>query len=205
MNGLTTKEAALLHEMEETIKAKKSAFMQVAEALTVIHDQKLYRTTHSTFKDYCQKRWGFAKSWSYDMVNYSKVKKKLENVHPVDTASKPDSQPVTEVVPETPRQTRPLAALSEKTIKKAWDKAVEKADGGQPTVKQVEDSVAEVTHTKKLPNPVIDEDPFEQYQQVRGEYIPAAKVRDWWENRKKTLAYAPLHAGDIEHILGMAE
>lgn len=48
-------------------------------ALREIHDSKLYKADgYSTFKEYCEQRWGWSKTHAYRLIDYSKIADKLK-------------------------------------------------------------------------------------------------------------------------------
>ena len=57
---LTTTEQQYLEVLEARIKNGLKTFWMVGEALTEIRDKKLYRQNYKTFKEYCDKQWGFS-------------------------------------------------------------------------------------------------------------------------------------------------
>ena len=54
---LTQAEAKALKQYEKIIGKGLDTFIEVGNALLAIHDQRLYRTTHDTFKKYCDDKW----------------------------------------------------------------------------------------------------------------------------------------------------
>jgi len=104
-------------KLEKIIEKNAQAFVQVGWALTVIHDEKLYKTClgHKTFEDYCKERWGYAKRYSYYLMESAKTLKMLE-VHKC-------AQPTSE------GQIRPLSSVPEEDRPEVWNEAVERSDG----------------------------------------------------------------------------
>lgn len=65
-NSMTTADlvgddAHQLETYEQVIERGLSTFVDVGNALTAIRENRLYRSTHSTFEAYCQERWGFTR------------------------------------------------------------------------------------------------------------------------------------------------
>lgn len=48
---------ALFEAAERVIQDSLTTFWKVGRALAQIRDERLYRTTHGTFEDYCRERW----------------------------------------------------------------------------------------------------------------------------------------------------
>lgn len=59
MTSLSPKGSQRLAKYEAVIDAHQAGFVKVANALTSIRDEKLYRE-FGTFEDYCRVRWGFS-------------------------------------------------------------------------------------------------------------------------------------------------
>lgn len=129
MEAITLTESKRLTELEETIQ---KGLTNSYNALREIQEKRLYRSEYETFEQYCKAKWGTSRRRAYQLIDASKV---IENVNQGSHL---------DVVPSNERQTRPLTALPQNQQPEAWKKAVEKADGKQPTAKQVEEAVEEV-------------------------------------------------------------
>lgn len=116
--------------LEGKIESGLQTFVDVGEALMEIRDSKLYRVEHDTFEDYCKDKWHFTKTQANRLIGASIV---AENLAP------------TGVKIPTERQARPLTKLPAEQQPAAWSKAVEIAGGEQPTAKQVDQAVKEVS------------------------------------------------------------
>jgi phage N-6-adenine-methyltransferase len=129
---ITIQESKRLIDLESKIKRGLDTFVEVGEALLEIRDSRLYRIEHATFEDYCREKWGMSRSRAHRLIEAATA---TENVaHGQQT----------EILPTTERQARPLTKLLPEEQPAAWAKAVELADGKQPTAKQVEAVVLEV-------------------------------------------------------------
>ena len=80
MNEITTFEAAQLEQYEATIKTGLASFIEVGEALTKIRDRKLYRATHGTFEEYCQKKWKMNRNNAYLLMRESEAAKSVSDL-----------------------------------------------------------------------------------------------------------------------------
>lgn len=111
-------EADLLARHEATIRAGLDTFREVGRALLVIRDERLYRTTHGTFEDYCQDRWLLTRQHVNRLVQASEVVGILEPI---------GSTPTTE------SQARPLAPLRDDpaAVRSAWTRATDHAEAEQ--------------------------------------------------------------------------
>lgn len=128
LEKLTEKEAAELAKQEAVVKEHEDSFWTAVEALKVIHDRRLYRATHKTFRDYCLDRWGFDRAHGSRVINASAVYENLKCLHGGDIP-----------LPTTEAQVRPLTRLSPDKHEEVWREVVEKADGGAITMKLVEE------------------------------------------------------------------
>ena len=74
---LTADEASRLAKLETVIAKGIQTFKQVGEALLEISDQRLYRATHSTFKDYVGEKWNMTAARAYQLCDAASVIKSL--------------------------------------------------------------------------------------------------------------------------------
>jgi hypothetical protein len=133
---ITLKESARLVQLERTIETGITTFVEVGQALMEIRDSRLYRIEHKTFEAYCQEKWGMSRTYAFVTIESSKAAKNVLNC---------EQRPLTE------SQARPLTKLSPEKQPEAWAKAVEIADGEQPTARQVEQAVRQTLSTDNPP------------------------------------------------------
>lgn len=119
-----------LFEHEKVIEQGLAGFVEVGLALLAIRDGKKYRHAgYATFEDYCQRRWSISRRRGYHLTAAAETVAGMStNVH--------IPQPTREA------QVRPLRAVDPAERAEVWAEAVESADGGQPTAKQVEAVIA---------------------------------------------------------------
>jgi hypothetical protein len=138
-------ESRRLMELERRIQRGLDTFMEVGEALLEIRESRLYRIEHGTFEEYCRTKWGMSKSRATQLVTAAAVVDCIEKN--IATGS---SNPLSTIVdkgqerikPKTESQARPLTKLPPEAQPVAWERAVDLADGKQPTAKLVEQVVA---------------------------------------------------------------
>jgi hypothetical protein len=119
-----------LFEHEKVIEQGLAGFVEVGLALLAIRDGKKYRHAgYATFEDYCQRRWNMTRKRGYDLMAAAET---VAELSPMGDIPQPQSE----------RQVRPLRAVDPAERAEVWAEAVEAADGGQPTAKQVEAAIA---------------------------------------------------------------
>lgn len=64
-------------ECERIIEKGQQTFVEVGQALGTIRERKLYRMQHATFEDYCQKRWGWSRMRSAQLIEAARVVESL--------------------------------------------------------------------------------------------------------------------------------
>jgi hypothetical protein len=74
---MSIRESQRLEELEKTIARGKKTFVEVGLALAEIRDLRLYKREYSSFAEYCQKKWGWNKSYAYYMIDSAEVVKAL--------------------------------------------------------------------------------------------------------------------------------
>jgi SAM-dependent methyltransferase len=139
----STKPEVLTPELLRLFDHEKGIEHSVGEVgwhLTAIRDGRLYRAAgFDTFDDYCLKRWNWRRAHAYRMIDAAAVRAQLE-------LSPMGDKPPPELLPQSERQLRPLTPIRDDpgTVRAAWDKAVEIANGDQPTAKEVAEAVRQV-------------------------------------------------------------
>lgn len=186
-----------LAEHEAVIEKGLASFLDVGNALIAIKADQLYKTTHATFEDYCQERWGIGRSTGYQLIVAATTVEALikalpspvqmsaiadisnaEQVSP-DGDTLPGMSPSGNILlPVRESQVRPLTRLRNEPLDaaNAWTEAVAEAKGEQPTAAQVERAVE-----KRLPK----QTPERQQQEAT-----LAKVLDDDEMRMLTIREA---------------
>lgn len=80
MNELSKSELSELTSCELTIETTQGAFVACGMALDKIREDRLYRMTHDTFEDYCQKRWGWSRQRGYQLIEAAKIVNNLPEI-----------------------------------------------------------------------------------------------------------------------------
>lgn len=122
------------------------AFYKAGCALRELRDRRLYRSTHRTFQEYCQDRFGFTRRRSDYLIGAAEVVDNLSSkVEPMLKR-----EPMVLVLPTSERQCRPLTMLKPEQQQEVWRKAVDISQGKVPSGKVVSDLVAKIQGKSKL-------------------------------------------------------
>ncbi len=130
------------------------AFFEAGKALMELRERRLYRSTHKTFEEYCRDRF----SYTYRHVNYLIAGCLIvDNIKMGTNSSQNESQDEmgtnsSQILPTSEVQVRPLAKLEPQQQPKAWQQAVEKAEGKVPSGRIVKDVVQRIIERTKVPN-----------------------------------------------------
>ena len=118
------------------------AFYLAGSALRELRDRKLYRSTHNSFAQYCQERFGMMRRHPYRLIDAVIVVDNIIQMCPNGT----------QIIPTSERQCRPLTKLEPEQQREVWRKAVETAKGRVPSGKVVSDLVAKIEGKLKSGN-----------------------------------------------------
>lgn len=133
---LTAEEMIALLQHEAVIERGLKAFMEVGSALTAIRNERLYRQTHETFKDYCRERWQISETYANRTIAASEVVANLK-ASTNNTDENLTTTPIG-VVPANEAQARPLTSLPPEQQVWAWNVAVQTSPNGNPTAAEVQ-------------------------------------------------------------------
>jgi hypothetical protein len=127
VDQLAPAERRRLAELEAVVERGLKTFVEVGLALAEIRDRRLYQGTHSSFENYCEERWGFARNYANKLVAAAEV---VAIVEPTGTT-----------VPTSERQARELAPLRDEPeeLREAWPEVVERHPN--PTARNIRDVV----------------------------------------------------------------
>lgn len=159
---LTSADRSEYRRLCKVVDEKMSSFVEVGQALKRIKDGKLYLTEFDTWDEFCEKRFSIHRNYANKMIAAAKVvenvcqDKSALNGYPGTHSNGKNVEKNGEIVPitEAPEKVvRSLTQLPADQQSEAWEKAVEKAGGKQPTAAQVKEAVAEV---KAESEPILD-------------------------------------------------
>ncbi|BAU67553.1 hypothetical protein STA3757_49750 (plasmid) [Stanieria sp. NIES-3757] len=106
----------------------------------------MYRSTHKTFKEYCQDRFGFTRRRSDYLIGAAEVVDNLSG----EPEPKQKREPLVLILPTSERQCRPLTKLEPEQQREIWREAVESSKGKVPSGKVVADLVAKIQGKSNL-------------------------------------------------------
>jgi hypothetical protein len=140
---LTASQAQRLRVLEDTIRDGLDSFMETGQALCKIRDERLYRQTHKSFKEYCEDKWGFGKTHGYNLINASIVATELSAI--VDIPNEHAARELLKVKPEDRAAVTALAnTASEGKIDAKWVRSAAavwesvKATGDRATIERLQ-------------------------------------------------------------------
>lgn len=112
---LSRQEGARLKALEAGIKKGLKSFMVVGAALLEVRDARLYRQKFATFEEYCQARWGIAKSHAYRMIEGAQT---VANLSPIGDKKRPENE----------AQVRPISDLPPAAQRAVWGEVLERTE-----------------------------------------------------------------------------
>ncbi|WP_230966487.1 hypothetical protein [Nostoc sp. NZL] len=135
------------------------AFFEAGKALAELRDRRLYRSTHSTFEEYCKDRFGFERRHPYRLIEAAGVVDNLIKMCPIWTQNQIEDDPPTvhsdqlqQILPTSEGQVRPMTKLEPQQQQEVWQQAVELAGGKVPTGRIVKDVVQRIMERTQVPN-----------------------------------------------------
>jgi hypothetical protein len=72
---MSIRESQRLEELEKTIARGQKTFVEVGLALAEIRDSRLYKREYDSFREYCQKKWGWTRQHAYRLIEAAPVGK----------------------------------------------------------------------------------------------------------------------------------
>lgn len=131
-NELTVAESDERAFHEKVVDDVKDGIEKLASigdaSLKVLRDKRLYRSTHKTFEEYCQARFGFDRRYVNRQIFHGAMQELLGPNGPKKEA-----------------QSRPLASLPNPELQaQAWELAQQTSQKNQPSNREVAEAVAKV-------------------------------------------------------------
>lgn len=138
-------------ERERLERLVERAFYEAGRALFQLREQRLYRSTHKAFEDYCQDRFAFTRRNVNYLIAGSQVVDNLveTNMEEIEFLGTIGSQ----ILPTNERQVRPLAKLEPSEQRECWRQAVKAAGDKVPSGRIVKDIVDRIRERTKVSNP----------------------------------------------------
>jgi hypothetical protein len=151
---LSLEEQHLRLQLERKVER---SFYECGKALMELRNKRLYRSTHKTFEQYCQSRFGFTRRNINYLIAGSEVVDNLlagtigSQIQIEDDLGTNCSQ----ILPTNECQVRPLTKLEPDQQREVWQQAVEKAGNKVPSGRIVKDVVQRIMERTKAPNPYL--------------------------------------------------
>lgn len=172
---ITVLEPLSMEEESERLRLERKverAFYEAGLALQTLRDKRLYRSTHSTFEEYCRERFDYSRSYSSRLIKAVGV---VDNIRQ-NVANWQQNQTI--VLPATESQCRHLAKLKQPSVQtRAWIESVKRCDGSNPPAKVIKEVVEEIKPTKKTAAKRIQIEPNSERTQLKIEYLSIDKAQ----------------------------
>ena len=184
---LARDERAAFNAAEATIERGLASFIEVGEALALVRDSRLYRETHATFEDYCQKRWGLSRRHVNRTIAAAEIVTAVGPMGPIPTSE---------------RQARELVGLPPETAAAVLATAAEATDGKLTAAAIREARQATEAPWGDAPSPAprpAEIDPLPIDTSAKNRRLADAAVAEFPD-----LAYYRDEAPDLEHCWRLA-
>ena len=124
------------------------AFYKAGCALKELRDRKLYKSTHSSFEQYCEDRFGMRRRHPYRLIDAATVVDNILQLCPNRTQNESDTEKNKPIIPTSEWQIRSLTRLEPQQQREVWIKAVELAGNKAPSGKVVFELASEIKPNK---------------------------------------------------------
>ncbi len=128
LGELTQDEEQERHQLELRVER---GFREAVAALRSLRDQRLYRSTHKTFEEYCQGRFGYNRSRSYQLLDAAIVVDNLK-----------ECPQIVDILPTNESQCRWLTGFEPEQQRIIWSALVQ--EGTHPTGTKVKNKAREL-------------------------------------------------------------
>ncbi|MDJ0595996.1 MAG: hypothetical protein QNJ72_39445, partial [Pleurocapsa sp. MO_226.B13] len=120
------------------------AFYKAGCALKELRDRKLYKSTHSSFEQYCEDRFGMRRRHPYRLIDAATVVDNILQLCPNRTQNDSDTEKNIAIIPTSEWQIRSLTKLEPQQQREVWIKAVELAGNKAPSGRVVSELASEI-------------------------------------------------------------
>ncbi|WP_199755809.1 hypothetical protein [Chroococcidiopsis cubana] len=132
------------------------AYYGWGQALAEIRDRKLFRSTHRTFEDYCQKKYGFTRRHADYLIKFPPL---MDNLMRTDCSqNQPDKNSIqifANILPINMAQARHLFSLNPEQQRQVWKKVVEEAKASSKDI--TADFIKDIVKQYKQENNVVQD------------------------------------------------
>lgn len=138
LQELSKTEKDLLIDCESVIEKGIEAFKDTWYALLEIRENRLYRSTHKSFKDYCKDKWNISESYVNRQIQAGKIIEDIKDT-PIGTGlNESQLRPLTNLESETRREVvKQVFQISEKPTAKVIQELVNKNVGLNEILKEL--------------------------------------------------------------------
>lgn len=138
LQELSKTEKDLLIDCESVIEKGIEAFKDTWYALLEIRENRLYRSTHKSFKDYCKDKWNISESYVNRQIQAGKIIEDIKDT-PIGTGlNESQLRPLTNLESETRREVvKQVFQISEKPTAKIIQELVNKNVGLNEILKEL--------------------------------------------------------------------
>lgn len=120
------------------------AFYKAGCALKELRERKLYKSTHSSFEQYCEDRFGMRRRHPYRLIDAATVVDNILQLCPNRTQNESDTKKNKPIIPTSEWQIRSLTKLEPQQQREVWIKAVKLAGNKAPSGKVVSELASEI-------------------------------------------------------------
>lgn len=120
------------------------AFYKAGCALKELRDRRLYKSTHSSFEQYCEDRFGMRRRHPYRLIDAATVVDNILQLCPIRTQNESDTKKNKPIIPTSEWQIRSLTKLEPQQQREVWIKAVKLAGNKAPSGKVVSELASEI-------------------------------------------------------------
>jgi len=158
----TTKKAETEYNMfwlkKYETKVEKG-FLDCADALKAIKEQKFYKDKYGTWANYLKERWGHSSAW------WRKLQQSTQVIHNLENGTNGTT------LPENERQARELAPLEIPEQVKVWKEVIKRHEPGEITAEKIQEVREEILAPEVEVIEVVDKQPIHKVEFIQDRLI----------------------------------
>lgn len=133
-----------LEQQESIIERGLKSYIEAGVALEIIKKEKLYKGRYGTYKEYCQKRWGFTPQYVNQLIRAA------------DLIGTMKSETIVSLLPEKEAQARALSKSNNPT--EVWRDTQIETGKDQPTAKEIAMQIEKLDESKIIEAKIVQAD-----------------------------------------------